>query len=105
ALRSPRRAIAAHASRPAAGQTGQNSGYRTAHAIHPRARRAPLLPLSQGPPRVIAFVEPGVPGARASLAAHLDQIGIAAFTGLLAQRDGALVDRLDPSLLGLAQGR
>lgn len=54
---------------------------------------------------MIAFVEPSVPGARESLGAHADQISAAAFTGLLAQGDGALVDRLDPSLLELARAR
>jgi peptidoglycan/xylan/chitin deacetylase (PgdA/CDA1 family) len=102
ALRSPRRAIASHPSRPAAGQTGQMSGSRTAAGP---PRRATATPLPAGPPHVIAFVEPTVSGARESLVAHADQIEVAALTGLLVQRDGTLIDRLDDSWVQLAHQR
>jgi peptidoglycan/xylan/chitin deacetylase (PgdA/CDA1 family)/spore germination protein YaaH/GT2 family glycosyltransferase len=109
ALRSPRKAIATRSARPAAGQL---SGHRTARDFPveknfaPRAIARTVVASATGaPPRVIAFVEPSVPGARESLVAHADQIAVAAFTGLLVQKDGTVVDRIDPALLALARSR
>lgn len=60
--------------------------------------RAPIAP-----PEVIAFVEPSVTGALASLRAHASQISTAAFTGLILADDGRIIDRLDRAALKSAR--
>lgn len=53
-------------------------------------------------PRVTAFVDPSVVGALSSLRAHASQLTASAFTGLLLDDDGRVIDRMDDAALRIA---
>jgi peptidoglycan-N-acetylglucosamine deacetylase len=87
--------------RPAAGQHGRPRKPSIDASASTSAETVTTTQIGDGvqPPRVTAFVDPSVTGALASLRAHASQISAVAFTGLLLDDDGSVIDRLDRSAL------
>lgn len=110
ALPSPRRGSKSSGRRPYFGQRAPVKPERRLRRDAPDARaarphapgvgdnRAPRV-TNDGAPRVTAFVDPSVRAALSSLQAHATQLAAVAFTGLLVDDAGGVIDHLDRGAL------